>query len=102
MSNKDKANDTKGGTGRVGLYMVSRLPHCYTLEVNYRLALWRNLPLPNKPLSEKHLPDYVFKRKKVRDEMNLDTFEDVGKALVISILDLEELNPLSRIKTSPF
>ncbi len=42
MDSKDRAKDSKDGTGRVGLFMASKLPHCYTLEVNYRLAIWKN------------------------------------------------------------
>ena len=32
----------------------------------------------------------------------LETFEGIGKALCISILDITELNPKSRIKNTPF
>ncbi len=48
------------------------------------------------------ITDFTFKRNKGKYELTLEIFEDVGKALLISILDLQNLNPVSRVKTSPF
>ena len=104
MTAKDRKNDSKEGTGRVALYYSTGLIHCYTLEVNYRLALWKNQGIQGQgeEMSAENLVDYEFKKKKMRTELDQYWMEDVGRDLVISILDLEGLNPVSRLASSPF
>lgn len=41
----------------------------------------------------------TFKHSK---RFTLETFEEVGKALCISILDIIDKNPIARIKNTPF
>jgi hypothetical protein len=48
MHKKDKSGNSKEGSGRVALYRLSRMPHCYTLECNYYNGKVTNILYPVK------------------------------------------------------
>jgi len=43
MRNKDKAGNSKEGSGRVAMFRISGIPHCYTLECNYYKGVKENI-----------------------------------------------------------
>ena len=91
----------KEGSGRVSVFKATGLIYSYTLECNFNTGRIVNpVPTPNPsasgcgritpPITTEGLPP-------VYDPL---IYEDVGKAMAVSILDLTESNPWSRISAS--
>ena len=97
MRAKDKRGLSKEGSGRVALFKFSGLPRCYTLECNFNTGKVVNsivssgLPEPDEcnnldPMYSKQIVEY-----------SIAIYEDVGRAIGISLLDCILKNPYSRV-----
>jgi len=87
----------KEGSGRVSVYKATGLTYCYTLECNFNTGRHTNsVPLSSRdcgraspPPSYDHPPKY-----------NPSIYEDCGRYMAISILDLTDSNPWTRLPCS--
>ncbi|KAG5678270.1 hypothetical protein PVAND_007960 [Polypedilum vanderplanki] len=87
---------SKEGSGRVAIYKATGLIKSYTLESNYNIAKCVNvLPPKGKELSSKI-------HNLVPPKFTPAIFEEVGRALGPSLLDLTNSNPQSRIQNSEY
>ncbi|KAG4067628.1 hypothetical protein HA402_005400 [Bradysia odoriphaga] len=87
---------SKEGSGRVAVFKTIGLIKSYTLESNYNTGRYVNvLPPIGKNSSARNKSLIVPKYTPA-------IFEDVGRALGPSILDLTNSNPLSRLPNSEF
>ena len=113
----DEANNKKDGkgmgrdaSGRAATFRVSKLPHCFTMECNYATGVRNNtlkprLDLKNRIILKKedsYITDITSAYYRAGGSykspvFDSEVFKDVGRAYLISILDLEKLNPLPRI-----
>ena len=88
------------------------LPNCYTLECNYATGRrinylsQRMVKATREQLQEdsfitdaKH-KFYTGEKGRTAPVYTIEVFEDVGKAFLISLLDFNKCNPVSRIPTS--
>ena len=108
MCSKDKEGSTKEGSGRVALYKATGLTHIYTVESNYTTSRIRNI-VPEADFGREGAGPAAARRpvspmSKARAPVPFDiaAFEGMGRALVVSALDLEGVNPWSRVPNSPF
>ena len=104
MVSKDpKDHHSKEGSGRVALYKSSGITHCYTIECSYYIFR------PLHPIS----PAVVVKTGKKFFDSNFNDFSvifvynraffvDFASAILFSLLDMEKLNPISRLPSSNF
>jgi len=87
----------KEGSGRVSVYKATGLTYCYTLECNFNTGRHTNsVPLSSRdcgraspPPSYDHPPKY-----------SPGIYEDCGRYLAISTLDLTDSNPWTRLPCS--
>lgn len=87
---------SKEGSGRVAIYKSIGLIKCYTLEGNYNSGKYVNvLPPRGKEPNVRRICTNPPKYTPV-------VFEEVGRALGPSILDLTDSNPMSRLRNSEF
>lgn len=87
---------SKEGSGRVAIYKAIGLIKSYTLESNYNTGKIVNvLPPKGKDVTVKSTP-------KTPPKYSPSIFEEVGRALGPSILDLTSSNPISRLGNSDF
>jgi hypothetical protein len=115
MNCKDKVdNMSREGAGRVAMYKISKSPYCYTLECTYDSSecfnqlsnFWDQrremefIPMNDNPNYDfiQDLNSEYYKRKPTL--FIRDVFCEVGMAAAISILDLCNINKVSRINTS--
>lgn len=98
MYSRDKRDGmSKEGSGRVAMYKMTGLPHCYTLECNYNCGRSTNAVPPatcddgraTPPPPPGFPPRYTP-----------EIYEEVGRAVAISALDMVNANPWSRLPTS--
>jgi hypothetical protein len=93
---------SKDGCARVALYKATGLHRWYTVECNYNTSIRVN------PLAETGLSDGPF--QDTTSDVYIDgvptytpeLFEDVGKAIWISILDSTGKNPYTRVKNTVY
>ena len=99
MSSKDKNGESKEGSNRVALYRATNLVHIYTIETNYSCA-----SLTNCVTEATNGSRTISPRNKVqsRSKFCIDSFGQIGKALLVGMLDVKDLNPYSRLKSSEF
>lgn len=89
-----REGQSKEGSGRVSLYTLTGIVHSYTLECNYNTSR-HVIPIPSvdgsvtPPWPSNKPPRY-----------NPEIYHQVGRALLISILDAVDQNPLSRVPYS--
>lgn len=89
---------SREGSGRVAVYKATGLVRSYTLECNYNTGHIVNvLPPPAKETQDKRSTSLL-----VPPKYNPHVFEEVGRALGYSILDLTGSNPNSRLCNSEF
>ena len=98
MYSKDRNTGAgREGSGRVSVYKATGLTYCYTLECNFNTGRFTNfLPMASRDLGRASPPP-IFD---VPPKYNPTIFEDTGKSLAISILDLTESNPWTRLTCS--
>lgn len=88
---------SKEGSGRVAIYKCTGLIKSYTLECNYNTGKTVNIlpPKGKEPITAKV-------QSPVPPKYTPAVFEEVGRALGPSILDLTNSNPMSRLQNSEF
>ena len=98
MHMKDRhTGEGREGSGRVSAFKATGLLYSYTLECNFNTGrLVNGIPMASRdcgratpPVQFDHPPKY-----------DPEVYEDSGKALAISILDLTESNPWTRLTCS--
>ncbi|KAJ9589715.1 hypothetical protein L9F63_017087 [Diploptera punctata] len=89
---------SREGSGRVAVLKITGLVRSYTLECNYNTGRIVN-SLPPSLKDNKPNPGSTLM---VPPKYNPQVFEEVGRALGVSILDLTGSNPCSRIPHSEF
>ncbi|KDR22169.1 Cytosolic carboxypeptidase-like protein 5, partial [Zootermopsis nevadensis] len=89
---------SREGSGRVAVLKTTGLVRSYTLECNYNTGRLVNI-LPPCVKESKNSPAATLM---VPPKYTPQVFEEVGRALGISILDLTGSNPWSRIQHSEF
>lgn len=96
MRSPDKRDGlSKEGSGRVAFFKELGILRSYTLECNYNTGRIINKLLnPEDDLSDINSPVYSQGPPK----FDIKVFEDVGKAVGVSLIDLEQTNPLTRVK----
>ncbi|XP_059472079.1 cytosolic carboxypeptidase-like protein 5 [Neocloeon triangulifer] len=88
---------SREGSGRVAVFKMTGLVRCYTLECNYNTGrIVNTLPSSGKDNGKSPAAPVV------PPKYNPPLFEEVGKSMAVSILDLTGSNPLSRIRHSEF
>ncbi|XP_065338340.1 cytosolic carboxypeptidase-like protein 5 isoform X1 [Cloeon dipterum] len=88
---------SREGSGRVAVFKITGLVRCYTLECNYNTGRIVNV-LPSNGRESIKTPAAPV----VPPKYNPPLFEEVGKAMAVSILDLNGANPWSRLRHSEF
>jgi cytosolic carboxypeptidase protein 5 len=108
MKVKDKGDGlSREGSGRVAIYKATNCTHCYTLEWNYasgkklshlpaKFNIENNCIEPESWLTDRK--GQLYKNKP--PVYNMEIFEQIGRATVISFLDLAGDNPVSRVPKS--
>ncbi|CAH0391215.1 unnamed protein product [Bemisia tabaci] len=88
---------SREGSGRVAVWKTTGLLKSYTLECNYNTGrLVNTLPPPLRSLEKRH------HNLLVPPKYTPQVFEEIGKALGASILDLTGSNPNSRLANSEY
>lgn len=94
---RDKEGSSKDGAGRVGMYNLTGCTLCYTLECNYNTDA--------RPSRSPYDPSR--KASKLKGDSNLESWrytpsswENVGHATLLGLLDLVQCNPYSRLEES--
>ncbi|XP_047098849.1 cytosolic carboxypeptidase-like protein 5 [Schistocerca piceifrons] len=88
---------SREGSGRVAVLKITGLVRSYTLECNYNTGRLVNILPSCSRDNTKSPPAHVIPPK-----YTPHIFEEVGRALGVSILDLSGQNPWSRIPNSEF
>ena len=104
---KDQKGDSREGSGRAAIFKMTGIPLCYTMEGNYAVGLRINTLQPrfsyveNKRLLKEDNPvqdtSSAFYKKRKLPLFDRSVFEDVGRSLLVSLLDISCLNPESRL-----
>ena len=86
------------GSGRVSIYKATGLTFCYTLECNFNTGRHTNtVPQASRDCGRASPPPIFDTPPRYCPVV----YEECGKYLVISILDLTESNPWTRLPCSP-
>ncbi|XP_035232813.1 cytosolic carboxypeptidase-like protein 5 isoform X2 [Stegodyphus dumicola] len=83
---------SKEGSGRVSLYVLTGIIHSYTLECNYNTCRYN--ANQKRPKRSNDVPSQVF--------FTPEIYHQIGESLLVSILDASGHNPKSQISNSPF
>ena len=111
---KDKKGDSRASSGRATIFRETNsgdVVYCFTLEANYTTGLRINTLQPRfdleegkRILKEEHpvqdTSSAFYKIRKIPVFGN-DVYKDVGRAFLISVLDLHGINPLTRLVKAP-
>mmetsp|Transcript_33874 Transcript_33874/g.52761 ORF Transcript_33874/g.52761 Transcript_33874/m.52761 type:complete len:523 (+) Transcript_33874:439-2007(+) len=95
MESKDKNGQSKEGSSRVGIYRATGLIHSITVECNYNCGRVVNFKPPAVTDDGRCSPSETWRGP--LPKFNTGIFRDVGKALGIAALDMEDSNPWSRV-----
>lgn len=98
MNFKD-ANElmTKEGCGRVVAYRTTGIVHSYTLELGFHTCERRQLPAESNTNCKFKDGEYVSFDTPKEGLFTQCSFKEAGRALLISLLDIMEMNPYSRV-----
>ncbi|XP_018651029.1 family M14 non-peptidase homologue (M14 family) [Schistosoma mansoni] len=99
MYQKDrKGTSTKEGAGRVALWKHLGLTHCYTVECNYNSASSQSFNFSfNACSSTSHTSQSGYQALNGIPRYTPAHYEDVGRALMIAILDFNQINPWPKV-----
>ena len=87
----------KEGSGRVSIYKATGLTYCYTLECNFNTGRFTNsVPLSSRDCGRASPPPIYDHPPKYCP----DIYDQCGRYMAISILDLTESNPWTRLPCS--
>ncbi|XP_065223197.1 cytosolic carboxypeptidase-like protein 5 isoform X1 [Planococcus citri] len=90
---------SKEGCGRVAVLKYTGLVRSYTLECNYNTGCIVNIiPPTQRPLVKHLVPPQILVPPKYTPQI----YEEVGRALCVSILDVSGQNPNSRLPASQY
>lgn len=95
METKDKNGQSKEGSSRVGIFRATGLIHSITVECNYNCGRVVNVKAPPNTTDGRASP--AENHRGPLPKYNIPIFRDVGKSLAIAVLDLDEVNPWSRL-----
>ena len=85
------------GSGRVSVYRATGISYCYTLECNFNTGRFtNNIPLASRDFGRATPPPSFD----IPPKYNPAIYEETGKYMAISILDLTESNPWTRLTCS--
>ena len=89
---KDKAGETKEGSGRVAVYKMTDMTYCYTLECNYNMGRVVNaLPARHVPTGKDRIRNGAMSPEPPRPrgcaQVHARVVGDVGKALGLAALE---------------
>ena len=85
------------GSGRVSVYRATGITNCYTLECNFNTGRFtNNIPVASRDYGRASPPPVFDTPPKYSPYI----YEETGKSLAISILDLTESNPWTRLTCS--
>jgi hypothetical protein len=94
---------TAEGSSRVYSYLTHKLIHSYTLECNYNTGrICNEVPLPEGDLGDSctHLAYRSWSATSPLEKYTPASYENVGQACVIALLDIRGQNPCPRIGRS--
>lgn len=108
---KDKKGDARSGSSRASIYRETKLPYCFTLEGNYATGIRINTlqarfdAVTGKKILKEETPvqdtsSSFYATRKI-PIYTAEVYQDVGQALMISLLDLAGSNPLTRLLKTP-
>ncbi|KAL0275000.1 UNVERIFIED_CONTAM: hypothetical protein PYX00_002994 [Menopon gallinae] len=96
---RDKRDGTsREGSGRVAVLRITGLVRSYTLECNYNTGRFVNV----LPQCSRDLPTIKVNNLIAPPKYSPAVFEEIGRALGVSVLDLTNSNPWSRIPNSEY
>ncbi|PFX32918.1 cytosolic carboxypeptidase-like protein 5 isoform X1 [Stylophora pistillata] len=100
MYSKDKRDGmSKEGSGRVAIFKATGMIHSYTLECNYNCGRTVNCLPPatcdNGCATPPPLPGFPPK-------YTPEIYEEVGRAMAVAVLDMNNTNPWTRLPLSEF
>jgi hypothetical protein len=85
------------GSGRVSVYRATGVTYCYTLECNFNTGrITNSIPMASRDLGRASPPPSYD----IPPKYGPAIYEDAGKSLGVSILDLTESNPWTRLTCS--
>jgi cytosolic carboxypeptidase protein 5 len=93
-----KNGETKDGSSRVTIFQETGFVHSYTIESSYVTGNGQN-PIAANPAIPGEELDVLSGTPSPK--YNQSTFADVGKALLVALLDFHGTNPCSRIPNGP-
>jgi hypothetical protein len=93
---KDKSGISKEGSGRVAIHKATGIVRCYTLECNYNIGRTVNHVAAGFNIDD---PEVYFEKSPF---YSIETYQDLGKAMMISVLDSIDANPYSRLRKSAY
>lgn len=111
---KDRKGDSRASSGRATIFRETGnggVVYCFTLEGNYATGLRINTLQPrfdiekekrvlkeDNPVQDTSSAFYKIRKVPVYGS---EVFRDVGQAFLISLLDLQGINPLTRLVSGP-
>lgn len=103
MAKDPKDHHSKEGSGRVALSKAFGVVHCYTVECSYFILRNLHPVAPNIHMKTgKRIVEVPAGENYVCPVFNRNFFEDVAFAVLFAVLDIEKINPISRLPLSPF
>lgn len=115
MYAKDKGEKlTKEGAGRVCVYRMSNIIHSYTLECGFHYSNTLNRVVhPKQGHTSSNKANITYRETDVTNidsqvykenppYYTIEMYEDIGKAMLVSILDIFEKNPCSRLVNTQY
>ncbi len=94
---------SKEGSGRVGIFQATgeRLPFIYTLECNYNMGRLINAVPPVAGNADRGAASPERPARGRPPFYAISHYEEVGRAIAVTVLDMAECNPWSRIPSGP-
>ena len=110
MNAKDKNGGlSREGSGRVSIWKATGIPNSYTLEWHYSIGVNKNKLSKFYDYSKQQIVDAEDEETKevvdsgvISNPYSIESYEYVGKAVWLGILDFYELSPISRIPTTKY
>lgn len=108
MTVKDRSGQTREGSSRVATYKATGITYAYTLEFNYHNGKRINTLAPKYIRANGHIeaetpvsdPSSKMYTNCSSPPFTPDIFEDCGRAVGCALLDLIDMNPITRIPMS--
>lgn len=98
---RPKPADSKAGSGRWGIYCATQLPLCFTLECHYTTGRKTN-PIARASGDHKGRASPSRRGGPVAPRYTAAAYEEVARGVLSALLDLEGLNPWSRLPNTRY